>query len=93
MPTQQTLERLVSAALLAAYPARAKPLQDWLDSRPLPPATDPKEHAWSHMAGWYAQYGCEAFYSNLWNDPQIVSQLESRLRLSGAWQIVEAIAS
>jgi hypothetical protein len=93
LPTQQTLERLVSAALVAAYPDRAKPIQDWLDSRLLPPASHPKDHAWSHMAGWYAEHGCEAFYSNLWNDPQIVSQLEVRLRASGAWQITETMAS
>src|SRR5436309_2878174 len=61
LPQQQTLERLVCAALIAAYPTRAKSVQDWLDSRPQPPGTHPKEHAWSHMAGWYADQGCEAF--------------------------------
>ncbi len=92
LPTQQTLERLVSAALIAAYPVRAKPVQDWLDSRPSPPAPDPKEHAWSYMAGWYAEQGCEAFYSRLWKDAQIVSELEARLHASGAWQIAEKMA-
>jgi hypothetical protein len=93
LPSQQTLERLVSAALIAAYPARAKAVQDWLDSRPSPPQTDPKEHAWSYMAGWYADQSCEAFYSNLWTDLQVATELESRLRASGAWQIVDGIAS
>jgi hypothetical protein len=92
LPDQQTLERLVSAALAAAYPGRATALQDWLDSRPGPPPADPKDHAWSYMAGWYAEQGCEFFYSNLWRDPGVVNHLESRLRSSGAWQIGETLA-
>jgi hypothetical protein len=92
LPDQQTLERLVSAALVAAYPARAQPVQDWLVSRPAPPPADPKDHAWSYMAGWYAEHGCQDFYSNLWRDAAVASQLESRLRLSGAWQIAESVA-
>jgi hypothetical protein len=93
LPDQQTLERLVSAALAAAYPARAASVQDWLDRRPVPPGADPKEHAWSYMAGWYATHGCEAFYSNLWTDSQVVAELETRLRSSGAWRIAETLAS
>ena len=92
LPDQQTLERLVSAALAAAYPARAASVQDWLNARPIPPGADPKEHAWSYMAGWYAEHGCEAFYSNLWNDPRVVAELEARLRSSNAWQIGAALA-
>ncbi len=93
LPTQQTLERLVSAALIAAYPARAQVVQVWLAARPAPPPSDPKEHAWSHMAGWYAEHGCEDFYANLWRDAVVVSELETRLRSSGAWQIAEGLAS
>jgi hypothetical protein len=92
LPAQQTLERLVSAALVAAYPARALVVQNWLDGRPTPPAVTPKEHAWSYMAGWYAEHGCEDFYTHLWRDSAVVTQLEARLRASGAWQIAEAIA-
>jgi hypothetical protein len=92
LPNQQTLERLVSAALAAAYPARATAVQNWLNARPVPPPVDPKEHAWSYMAGWYAEYGCDAFYSNLWNDPKVAAELEARLRSSGAWQIATALA-
>jgi hypothetical protein len=58
----------------------------------VPPSADPKEHAWSYMAGWYADHGCEACYSNLWNDPRVVGELESRLRASGAWQMAESMA-
>jgi hypothetical protein len=92
LPDQQTLERLASAALVAAYPARAAAVQNWLDGRPSPPASDPKEHAWSYMAGWHAEHGCEEFYSNLWTDLQVAAQLETRLRASGAWQIAATLA-
>lgn len=92
LPNDQTLERLVCAAIIAAYPARANAVRDWLASRPQPPATNPKDHAWSHVAGWYAEHGCEAFYSNLWNDPRVVAELEARLKSSGAWQIAATLA-
>jgi hypothetical protein len=93
LPDQQTLERPVSAAQAAAYPGRAAPVHAWLTSRPSPPSVDPKEHGWSYMAGWYAEHGCEAFYSNQWNDPQLVSELTSRLQSSGAWQIAVRLAA
>jgi hypothetical protein len=93
LPDQQTLERLVSAALAAAYPPRAASVQNWLDTRPTPPGADPKEHAWSYMAGWYAEHGCEAFYLNLWKDPRVVAELQTRLLSSGAWQIAVALAT
>lgn len=92
LPDQQTLERLVCAALIAAYPLRATSVHQWLSTRPAPPGSDPKEYAWSYMAGWYAEHGCEDFYSYLWNDPQVVVELESRLRSSGAWLIAETLA-
>jgi hypothetical protein len=92
LPDQQTLERLVCAALAAAYPQRAKSVQDWLAARANPPLPDPKEHAWSYMAGWYAGHGCEDFYTNLWRDAKLASELEARLRSSGAWQIAETLA-
>ncbi len=93
LPDQQTLERLVCAVLAAAYPGRAASVQSWLDSRPGPPGVDPKEHGWSYMAGWYAEHGCEAFYSNQWIDPKVVAELTTRLQSSGAWQIATALAS
>lgn len=92
LPDQQTLERLVCGALAAAYPGRGQAIQAWLNARPQPPAPDPKEYAWSHMAGWYADHGCEFFYSHLWSDAHIVRELETRLRASGAWHIAETIA-
>jgi len=92
LPNQQTLERLVCAVLRAVYPERAAPVQAWLGSRPGAQAPGPKEFAWSHMAGWYAEGGCQFFYERMWEDPKIVSELEARLRDAGAWQIAQALA-
>jgi hypothetical protein len=92
LPDQQTLERLVCSAMVAAYPARGQPVADWLASRPSPPPPNPKEHSWSYMAGWASEHGCEFFYSNLWNDAAIVGELETQLRATGAWQIAERLA-
>lgn len=92
LPTKQTLERLVCAAILAAYPERGAPVANWLASRPGPPPLTQKEFAWSQMAGWYAEHGCEDFYRQVWRDPHIAHELESRLRAAGAWPIVEELA-
>jgi hypothetical protein len=96
VPARQTLERLVCAALVAAFPQRGQVVQDWLESRPDDPPTGPKEFAWSHMAGWYAEHGCQEFYSYLWKaetgDGRVREELEKRLRACGAWQIAEALA-
>ena len=92
LPNQQTLERLVCAAIVATYPGRAKAVQDWLDARPDPPAASPKDHSWSYMAGWNSENSCDFFYQNLWNDASVVAQLESRLRASGA-RIAELLAT
>ena len=92
LPSQQTLERVVCAALVAAYPERGEPVRKWLDSRPNAPEAGPKEYGGSHMAGWYADAGSEAFYRVIWSDPKIATELQSRLAESGAWRIAEALA-
>src|SRR5258708_5661448 len=92
LPDQQTLERLSCAAIAAAYPARKTAVASWLASRPVPPIASPKDHAWSYMAGWYAERACENFYSSLWDDVVIVRELEARLHASGAWQVGMALA-
>jgi hypothetical protein len=93
VPEFQTLERLVSAAMCAAHAGRGGAVQQWLASRPNPPPPDVKEFSWSHMAGWYAPLGGEAFYSNLWDDAAIAAELEARLRANGAWSLVQAFAA
>jgi hypothetical protein len=92
IPAQQTLERLVCASICAAYPDRGAAIKQWLESRPAPPPATVKEFAWSHMAGWYAMRGCENFYQAIWEDGATASQLEVRLRGSGAWGIAEELA-
>src|SRR5262249_972525 len=93
LPGQQTLERLVCAALCEAYPDRAAAVATWLASRPLAPPAGPKEHAWSHMAGWDGEHNCDDFYQAVWRDARVVAQLERRLRASGSYRVVEALAS
>lgn len=92
LPNQQTLERLVSAAVTAAYPQRAPAVQQWVDSRPDGPPPGPKEFAWSYMAGWYAEFGCQAFYEEVWRDERIAEELTARLTACGAWRVAEALA-
>lgn len=92
LPAKQTLERLVCAALAEVYPSRAPAVQNWLDSRSEAPAMGPKEYAWSYMAGWYADGGCEYFYRRIWDEPRVVQALESRLTHCGAWQVAKRIA-
>lgn len=91
VPAQQCLERLVCAAIVAAYPERGAAVHEWLASRPDPSNSDPKAHAWSYMAGWKARLGCEAFYSTLWDDPHLVEELTSRLKSLDAWRIAAAL--
>jgi hypothetical protein len=92
LPDHQSLERLVASAIVAAYPARGPQVQAWLDSCPGAPARGPKDFAWSHMAGWYAEHGCDNFFRHLWNDAAVATALEERLRASGAWAVAEALA-
>ena len=91
VPHKQTLERLVCAALASVYPARAAAVESWLTSRPDGPMAGPKEHAWSHMAGWYAKHHCEDFFREVWRDPSVADELEGRLRQSGAWRVIEEL--
>lgn len=105
LPRKQTLERLVCAALQGAYPARAAAVSRWLEERPLPPfprtdtederrlSIEPKEHAHSHFAGWFAEHGCDDFFRAVWRDEAIARELETRLRTSGAWGKISSLNS
>jgi hypothetical protein len=93
LPNQNTLERLICAAIMAVHPARGPAVQTWLDSRPEGPNPGPKEYAWSYLAGWYAHYtGYEAFCSALWSNAQIADAMRQRLK-GGIWEIAEKISS
>jgi hypothetical protein len=93
IPNKQTLERLVCAAIAAAYSNRSTAVAQWLVARPDAPLASVKEFAWSYMAGWAAEQGCDTFYSKLWQDAAIAHELEQRLRATGAWRIAEALIS
>ncbi|WP_224360718.1 hypothetical protein [Hyalangium versicolor] len=93
LPWKHTLERLVCASLNATFPGRAQAVEQWLQSRPATGPAGPKEYIWSNMAGWAAEKGCEAFFSALWSDPQVVTELQSRLVKTGAWRIAEHVAA
>lgn len=93
LPNLQCLERLVIASIVAAYPDRAEPVQRWLADRPAPPESrSPKEFSWSHMAGWYADDGCDEFFQKIWRDDKIAAQLQQRLTANGTWGILESLA-
>jgi hypothetical protein len=84
VPLQQSLERLVCMAICKAYPERGKDVHRWLSTRTDARGKEHKAHAWSFMAGWHTDHGMGDFYSSLWRDPRIRSQLEAILRQSGA---------
>jgi hypothetical protein len=93
LPDVQCLERLVIASIVAAYRDRAAPVKQWLASRPNPPESrSPKEFSWSHMAGWYADDGCDEFFQGIWRDEKIAAQLQQRLTDNGTWGILESLA-
>jgi hypothetical protein len=80
IPCQNTLERLVCAAICAAYPERGAIVTRWLASRGSTVAgPEHKAHAWSMMAGWFPDRGCDDFYSAVWQEQPIRAELEKRL--------------
>ncbi len=92
LPNQQTLERLICTAFAAAYPNRPAAVHNWLLSRPDPPASNPKEHAFSYLAGWHAETGSyEGFCESLWRDPKIATELCQQLQSQGVWSLIEEI--
>lgn len=91
LPSEETLERLVCAAIVAAYPSRGQAVLQWLSSRPGATPAKIKEYSWSHMAGWFAQRSCDSFFQAVWEDPRIAQQLEKRLKEAGRWDVVQQI--
>jgi hypothetical protein len=93
LPTQQSLERLLCAAIIAAYPARATAVHNWLLSVSVPLSGALKEYSWSYMAGWYAEHGCDNFFRQVWQDAAITTELRNRLSHTNAWAVVSSLAS
>ena len=94
LPDKQTLERLVSAALQDRFPERAGAIAAWLAARPGAASASAKAHAWSHMAGWFADSGCDGFYEAVWSDAVgAPAALEARLRQTGAWSVLTGVVA
>lgn len=92
IPHQETLERIICTAITEAHPLRAGAVDNWLTSRPHPlPPEDPKAHAWSYMAGWYCDGGCDGFYTRIWNEPTVQKRLRDLLTTMGVWAMVENV--
>lgn len=92
LPVSEDLERLVCAAIGDAHPSRAAAVSAWLENRPeRPDEHTAKPHSWSHMAGWYADEGCDQFWRALWRQEPIRIALENRLKASGAEAVIESI--
>ena len=80
VPAQHCLERVVALALAQVYPARAAAVQSWLDARPECAAATPKAMTWSHMAGWFAETGCDAFLRHrIWDDAKVAQRMQELL--------------
>jgi len=92
IPTKQSLERIVCAAITAVYGERADRVQKWVSTLGAH-STTPKTFAWSYMAGWYAEHGCEDFYRQVWRDKGIAAELATLLKACGAWDVAEARAA
>lgn len=82
LPTKETLERLVCAALEQVHPGRGQAIAAWLQSRPEPPHTEKvhKTIAASHMAGWYSERGYEGLFGAVWEDSATRAVLERFLK-------------
>lgn len=91
IPIKQTLERLVAAAIVAAYPGRGPAVRDWLAGEPSTIGSLHKAHTYSLLAKWYGDHGCDDFFRAIWRDDAVRRQLEARLRESGAWATAETI--
>jgi len=93
LPAKQTLERILCKALVQAFPDRAEPVEQWLAGRPDPPKENPKEHALSYLAGWFADAAnYESAIRVWWEKDQIKDRLKTVLQETEIWSIMEEIA-
>jgi hypothetical protein len=94
LPPQQTLERLVCAAIRDTDPDRCRDVVRWLSTRSSPPKEEKrhKTHVAFHMAGWFSNWGYEGFFKALWDDyPAVRPALEARLSAIGATRVIDAV--
>lgn len=93
VPAKQTLERLVTASVQAAYPDRGPVVDSWLEAEPQADVTIPKSYGYSYLAKWYARHGADDFYRAIWRDEAVAHRLRERLGATGAWAIVEDLVA
>ncbi len=92
VPEQQCLERIICAALARAREPWALHVAQWLANRPdKPTGPDHKSHAWSYMAGWFADHGVDDFLQHLWRNEYIVGELLRVLEPTGALEALQAL--
>lgn len=92
VPTKQTLERLVAAAICAARPDRGPAVKAWLEAEPHGLEL-PRSYGYSYYAKWHADGGSGSFYELLWRDDSVVAALRHRLNATDAWNTVEELAN
>ena len=88
IPNQQTLERLVSAAIAATEEGRAGAVERWLQDEPRGDL-GPKNYSYSYLAKWFANRGSDDFFRALWRGEAIAQELRQRLEATGAWDMIE----
>jgi hypothetical protein len=94
VPATHCLERLVAVACADTYPRRAHAVQGWLDTRPEPAGANAKAIAWSWMAGWYSDQGCDAFLRHaVWTDLDLATCLSKRLDATTAGDTLRRLES
>jgi hypothetical protein len=82
LPSKQTLERLVVAAVGEAHADWLAHATQFLGTRPSPPPPSGKEAAMTLMAGWYSGRLSEGFFEAIWADDAVARALERRLAAS-----------
>ena len=96
LPATHTLELVAIDSIVAAYPARAAAVENFIAAQPLADPTREsagraKEHAWAYMAKWSGSRGCDEFYQGIWDDAQIAAALEATLRSTSAWDVLASL--
>lgn len=91
VPRKQTLERLVTAAIQAAYPDRGPVVADYLAAEPRFEVTPAKSYSYSYYAKWYGNHGVGDFFKAIWLDEAVAHQLRERLEKTGSWETVASL--
>lgn len=94
VPEQQTLERLICAAIAAGQPATwNRAVEAFLRHEPVL-GPNHKNYAHAYWAKFFA-HDFDDLYTAVWSEerfPEIARQLEIRLRRNAAWDLVAAVA-